>query len=128
MASIRLSEFDTWRPGYGLATVTIVRAGTDTLATVYSDEDLQNVAANPQTLLGNTVGETSYGKWSAPLYVGLAVELHIDTVDRTGVIRPAIDDLEGEDGSDLLVTVDGGSEAYSLAEHLGRRIDARDYG
>ncbi|UVC14704.1 hypothetical protein [Mesorhizobium onobrychidis] len=126
--AIRLSEFDTWRPGYGLATVTIVRAGTDVLATVYSDEDLQDEAANPQTLLGNTVGETSYGKWSAPLYVGLAVELHIDTVDRTGVIRPPLDTLDGEVGNGLLVTVDGGSEAYTLADHLGRRIDARDYG
>ncbi|MER8602790.1 hypothetical protein NKH48_03210 [Mesorhizobium sp. M1233] len=128
MASIRLSEFDTWRPGYGLATVTIVRAGTDNLALVYTDENLLNAAANPQTLIERIQNEISYGKWSAPLYVGQAVELQIDSVDQTGVIRPSLDTLEDEVGSDLLVTVPSGGAAHTLAEYLARRIDVRDYG
>ncbi|MER8967717.1 hypothetical protein NKI25_18680 [Mesorhizobium sp. M0808] len=128
MASIRLSEFDTWRPGYGLATVTIVRAGTDNLALVYTDENLLNAAANPQTLLEHIENNTSYGKWAAPLYVGQAVELQIDSVDQTGIINPAITSLAGEDGSLLVVTVPSGGDSHTLAEYLARRIDVRDYG
>ena len=47
MASIRIIEFDTWRPGYGLATVRVYQAGTSTLASLFNDEELTDPAANP---------------------------------------------------------------------------------
>lgn len=128
MPSTRLFDFDTWRPGYGLAIVSILRAGTDNLADVYTDENLTAAAANPQTLLQNVEGEVSYGKWSQPLYVGEAVELKIDSVDQTGVIRPPITTLDDQDASEAVVTVTGGSQAIALDDHLARRIDVRDFG
>lgn len=128
MPAIRLNDFDEWRPGYGLATVRILRAGTGTLASVYTDEALTAAASNPQILLEKTEDDISYGKWTVPLYVGEAVELEINSVDRTGVIRPGLITAEDLDVSLALVTPDGAEVAHTLAEHLTRRIDVRDYG
>ena len=36
----RISEFDTWKPGYGGAVVSVYVAGTSTLASIYTDENL----------------------------------------------------------------------------------------
>lgn len=128
MAVARIFQFDTWRAGYGLATVNIYQAGTSTLADVFSDEALTVAAANPQTLIERVEGGISYGKFQEPLYCGVPYELSINSVDTTGVSRPALTTLEGEDASESIVTVDGGSEAISLAEHLARQIDVRDFG
>jgi hypothetical protein len=128
MAVTRLAEFDTWREGYAGALVTIYRAGTSTLADVFLNEELTNAAENPITLVTLTLDERSYGKWPAPLYTEQAVELNIDSIDSTGIIRPALTTLDGEDASDALVTPDGASEAHTLAEHLARVIYAVDYG
>lgn len=128
MPAIRLADFDTWRPGYGLASVRIVRAGTDNLADVFTDEDLSVSAANPQTLLERTEDDVSYGKWATALYVGEAVQLQIDSIDQTGTIRPPLTALEGEDASEAVVTAEGGSESLPLSQHLARRIDVRDFG
>lgn len=128
MATIRVAEFDTWRPGYGLATVRVYQAGTSTLASLFNDEDLTDPAANPQTLIQTTSGGISYGKFQAPVYVGVPYELSINSVDRTGVSRPPLTTLEDEDASDATVRVTGGSADIALADHLSRRIDVRDYG
>lgn len=129
MPSILIDDFGTWRPGYGLSTVSIYIAGTNTLADVFTDEDLTLTASNPQTLAErvNTDG-ISYGRFQVPLYVGVPYELGINSVDRTGVRRPALTTLEGADASLALVTAADGSQANKLEDHLSRRIDVRDYG
>lgn len=129
MPSIRIAEFDTWRPGYGLATVRVRVAGTQTLATIYTDENLTTVAANPQTLRERIGADgVSYGRWQQPLYVGVPYELTINDVDVTGVIRPPLTTLEGADASAAVATPSGASISSTLAAHLSRRIDVRDFG
>src|SRR5689334_11479797 len=95
--SIRIIEFDTWRPGYGLATVSVLMAGTNTLADVFSDEALTIALDNPITLSEKTDNGISYGKFAIPVYVGVPYELKINSVDGTGVTRPPLTTLDGED-------------------------------
>lgn len=128
MPVIRIADFDTWRPGYGLAAVSVVLLNTDTLANVYTDEALTAAASNPQTLLERITDGISYGKWAEPLYTDQAVELQINSVDQTGSIRPALTTLDGESVSSSVAIVTGGSIAIDIADHLARRIDVRDYG
>lgn len=130
MPSTRIAEFDTWRPGYGLSTVSVFQAGTSILAAVFIDEALTVPALNPQTLLDRVDGASgiSYGRFSQPLYVGVPYELQINTVDRTGVTRPALTTLDAQDGSNATVQVTGGDENLALADILARSIDVRDYG
>lgn len=128
MSVARISLFDIWQPGYGLATVTIFRAGTSDLADVFLDEDLSIPASNPQTLLERVDGDISYGKFAAPLYTGQAYTVQIDSVDQTGVSRPPLTNLIGEDASSAVVTPEAANREHTLAEHLARRIDVRDFG
>jgi len=130
MAAIRLADFDTWRPGYGGAVVTIFVAGTTTLASVFTDEALTTPASNPITLANREDDGISYGKWplNGSLYVGQAVEMRIASNDQTGIVRPPIGDLTGEDASNMVVTATGGSEAVSLDDVVARTIHVEDYG
>lgn len=128
MPSIRISEFDTWRPGYGQATVRVLKAGTNILASIYTDESLTASASNPQTLNERIIDGVSYGRFAQSFYVGVAYQLEINSVDRTGSLRPPLSSLDDEDASNAVVTVDEGSEAITLADHLARRIDVRDFG
>lgn len=128
MAAIRISEFDTWRPGYGLATVTVLLAGTTDEADVFSDEDLSVAVDNPEVLTERILDGVSYGKYPAPRYVGVPYELQIDSVDHTGVQRLPLTSLDGEDASLAEVLVAGGEVSMALEDLLARRIDVRDYG
>lgn len=128
MAATRIADFDTWRPGYGLATVQIYRANSTVLADVFHDEACTVPAANPQTLQEKTVDGVSYGKFAQPLYVAQAYELKINSVDATGIERPSLTSLAEEDASLALVLPTGADQAGVLADHLARRIDVRDYG
>lgn len=128
MAVQRIAEFDTWREGYAGATVTIYRAGSSTLADLYANEALTTVVANPIILISLTKDERRYGKFAGPVYTEQAVELQIDGLDSTGVMRPPITDMETEDVSEAVAVPDGASEAHTIAEHLARVIDVRDYG
>lgn len=128
MPAIRVIDFDTWRPGYGLATVQVNKAGSNTAADIFTDESLTLTANNPQTLKEKTDNGISYGKFSQPIYVGVPYELVINTVDRTGVQRPALTTLDGQDASNSLVTVTGGNTAVAEADRWARKVDVRDYG
>jgi hypothetical protein len=128
MPSIRIADFDTWRPGYGLATVSAFLANTNVLAAIFTDEALTVPAGNPLTLIQETLGGISYGKFAQPLYVGAPYQLQINSVDTTGVIRPPLVTLDGQDAQDATVVVTGGTQANSLDDMLARRIDVRDYG
>ena len=94
--SVLIQEFDTWQQGYAFASVKINIAGTGTEAPVYTDQALTQPAGNPQTLLSKTdnQGET-YGKFAVPLYTGQPYSLGINSVDRTGIVVPAITTLVG---------------------------------
>lgn len=129
MPTIRVGEFDTWRPGYGDAEVRVLGAGTDTLASIFTDFLCTLPADNPQTLI-ERLGDDgiSYGRFLVPLYIQAPYELEINSVDRTGVISPSLTDLDGENADEAEVTVEGGTEAITLEDHLARRIDVRDYG
>jgi len=123
-----IPTFDTWQPGYGGAIVSVLIAGTDTLASVFADENLTVPAANPQTLASLVLNGIDYGKFSAPVYVGVAVTLHNGSIDETGVMRPPITSLTGVDMSLATVQVAGGTQDIELEDILARRVDVRDFG
>ena len=128
MSAVSIVEFDTWRPGYALASVAILQAGTDLLANVYSDEALTAPADNPQILLQQIVGGVSYGKFAFPLYTNQAYQLQINTVDYTGIVTPPLTTLQGVDASLATVIPTGGSVAGNLDDILGRTVNVRDFG
>lgn len=124
----RIGEFDTWRPGYGSATVIVYQAGTTTPSTLWANSDATVSASNPQTLMSQTVSGIAYGKFTAPVYVTGAYYLRINSADETGVSRPAITSLTGETADGALVTPTGGSVARTLAALMSEQIFARTYG
>lgn len=128
MPAILIEEFDIWQPKYGGATVTVYAAGTTTPLTVYSDEALTTSVDNPQTLLSITVNGITYGKFSAPRYVGAAYELDIDGTDQTGIQRPPLTSLSGENASDAVVTTTDGTRSRALDDRFDDVIHALDYG
>lgn len=128
MPALRIADFDTWRPGYGSNSVLVLKAGTEEPCPIFFDEGLTNPAPNPQNLLEKSEGGISYGKFVAPLYVGQAFFLRINSIDQTGVDRPTLTRLLGEDASGALVKVEGGARSAALASILGRITDVRDFG
>jgi hypothetical protein len=124
----RIREFDLWQPGYGNATVRVYVAGTTTLAAIYTDEALTAAADNPQTLEARDLDGISYGKFAAPLYTGQAYYLDIDSADQTGIQRPALTSISGENASTCLVTATGGAKARTLADRAADFIFVADYG
>ena len=128
MSAQRISEFDTWQPGYAGAIVTVYIAGTTTLASIYTNEALTVSAANPQTLSSTTINGDTYGKFAAPLYTSSSYYLDIDSTDQTGVMRAPITTLVGADASDATVIPSGATVATSLEDHFARIVWAEDYG
>ena len=126
--SSRVEFFDVWMAGYAGASVGIFVAGTETLASVYTDEALTVVAANPQTLLSMSSGGVSFGKFAAPLYIGVPYELVINSTDETGIIRPPLTTMEGADASKSTVTVAGGTQDRELEDMFADTIDVLDQG
>ncbi len=129
MPAHNIQEFELWQPGYAGALVTVYVAGTTTPASLFTDEALTVAAANPQTLESLTDGEgVTYGKFATPLYTSSPYYLDIDGTEQTGVQRPGLTALAGENGSGMLVTATGGSQANSLANIVNRVVYATDYG
>lgn len=128
MSGKRVGLFDTWVAGYPAASVAIYQAGTTTLASVYYDEDLSEAAPNPITLLSMSNGGVRYGKFSAPIYVGVPYEMTINSRDQTGVIRPGLTSLDDEDASDATVLATGANSTVTLAAWKARVIDVEDWG
>ncbi len=128
MPVTRLADFDTWRPGYAGATLTVYRAGSTTLADLFLNEAMTVPADNPQVLLTLVEDQQSYGKLRAPCYVAQAFTINIDNIDTTGTIRPPLTTLDNENADDAVVTPQGAIQATSLAIHLSRTIYAQDFG
>ncbi|MCH7910402.1 MAG: hypothetical protein IIB38_12385, partial [Candidatus Hydrogenedentes bacterium] len=128
MPTQRVGFFDILRPGYGGAVINIFLAGTTTDADVFTDEALTAAAANPQTLTTFVEDGITYGRWVTPLYTSQAVELLIDNADDTGIIRPPLLPLAGENASDALVTTTTSTESRALDNRFDDFIQALDYG
>lgn len=125
----RIAEFDLWRPGYGGAVVSVYLAGTTTLASIYTDEDLTVAADNPQTLSSRSDPDgTNSGKFAAPVYVGTSYYLSIDGIENTGIIRPGLSDLAGEDSSEAEITASGSGYALSLEDFAALSVNVAAYG
>jgi hypothetical protein len=129
MSAIRIADFDTWRSGYGLATVTVLVAGTSVSATIYTNVALTgSPAPNPQTLIEKTDGGISYGKFQVPLYIGEPYQLQINSVDETGIVYPPVTTLDQQDASDTTVVATGANQTIALDDYMARSIDVRNYG
>lgn len=124
----RIREFDIWQPKYGNAVVRVYVAGTTTLANLFTDEACTQAADNPQTLASQTVDGVIYGKFSQPLYTQQAYTLDINSADQTGVQRPPLTSIAGENASTCPVTATGGSVPRTLADRAADFIFANDYG
>lgn len=125
---MNISEFDLWRPGYAGAVVTVYIAGTTTKASLFTDEALSVAASNPQTLSTLTSNGVNYGKFVVPIYTGSAYYLDINTGDQTGIERPPLTTLAGQNASDAVVTPDGATVATALDVLFDRWVFAEDYG
>lgn len=128
MPTIRIREFDLWREGYAGAEVAIKLAGTSNDADVFLDADLTVAADNPQTLLSQEINERQYGKFAAPLYTAQSYYLDIDGLNSTGVERPPLQTLDGEDASEALVTSSIGTEEHTLEDIVARVVHVDDFG
>jgi hypothetical protein len=126
--SIRIMEFDTWRPGYAGASVTIYVAGTTTPADLFYAANLTSAAPNPITLLSKTVDDVEYGKFPQPLYIGSAYQVLIDGVELTGVQRLPIYELPGADVSESVATSDRGTVSRPIEDWLDDTIQAAAFG
>lgn len=124
-----ISYFDIWQPGYDGAMVTAYVAGTTNLALIFADEALTQPLANPQELDSRTdVNNSSYGKFKQSIYTAQPYYLTINTGDDTGVKRPPITSLTGQDASPMNVTVAGAAIAHTLAQIVARIVYAENYG
>lgn len=128
MPVIRITEFDTWRPGYANALVTAYRAGTSTKASIFADEALTVAADNPQYLLDREVSGVLYGKFAVPLYTEQAYYLDVDSSDQTGIARPGLTTLDAQDASNAVVTPTGATRSRQIDDLLGQTIWAADDG
>lgn len=125
----RVPEFDTWRPGYAGAMVEVIVAGTTDRATLYSDPLLGTIIDNPQTLLSQTdAAGVSYGRWATAVYVTEPYRLYIDTTEVTGVERPPLTDLDGQDLSLAAVSGRRGGYLVTVADFVDRVIAADLFG
>ncbi len=130
MANVtRISDFDTWRPGYPNAIVGVYVAGTSTLANIYSDFALTRQISNPIVLLSRTdANGTEYGKFPQPVYVDVSFSLLVNSSDNTGVSTPGISSLNGQDASGSVITTTRGSASLALKDILDGVVDIRAYG
>lgn len=124
----RISDFATLREGYSGATVTVYKANSTDLADLFQDIDCTIDAANPQVLSQTTLGDLSFGRFVNPIYTAESYYLSISDGTQTGTVRVPLFSLDGQDGSPLLVTPEGATQANTLASILGRRVFAEDYG
>ena len=124
-----VEEFDIWQEGYQGSTVSVYYAGTTTLMPIYSDPELTERISNPQILTSRTDSSgTSYGKFATNVYSPFAYELDIDSSQQTGVRYVPIYTLQGEDASDAVATVQGGTVSRSLRSRFADVIRLVDYG
>lgn len=125
----RIYEFDIWKPGYGGATISVFKAGTSDLANIYTNEALTVAADNPIVLSSMLAPDgTRYGKFTVPLYTSESYYMEINGIETTGIIRPAISSLDGENASSAVITPSGSSQETTLSEFASLQVFVSLYG
>lgn len=124
-----IAEFDTWQEGYANAVITIYRAGTTDLARVFVDENLSQRSPNPIVLLAQTDAlSRNFGRFPQSLYTPDAYILDIDGSAQTGVQRPPLSALAGEDASLATVAGRAGTAARTLRDRASDVLRVLDFG
>lgn len=126
--AIRIPDFDTYREGYGSATITVYKAGTTVVASLFADEAGTIPLANPQTLTTTTINNRTFGRWAQPVYVNESYYWDANAQQQSGAARIPLFTLDGANGNDLLVTAEGGTVARALSEHAGQFILVENFG
>ncbi len=126
--SIRIQEFDTWRPGYAGASVRVYQAGTTTNASLFYNPDLTGAAPNPITLETKTVDGVEFGRFAQPLYVGVPYQVLVDGVELTGIQRLPVYDLAGADVSESVATSARGTVSRTIEEWLDDVVHVAAFG
>lgn len=128
-AFIRVHEFDLWRPGYALASVEVLIAGTTNPATLYSDTDLSTALPNPQRLQAKQESDgTAYGRFAQPVYVGTNYHIRVSGIEQTGVEQLPLTTLAGATATTAVVTATGGAVSRTLAAHAANEVYVANYG
>ena len=125
----RIGEFDLWREGYAGLVVEILVAATTERAIIYSDPMLGVEIPNPQTLLSMTdAAGVRYGKWAGPVYTVSPYRLLVTNTDVTGIERPAITEMAGQDVSQAIVATRRGGYLTAVQDAFDHVIVASMYG
>jgi hypothetical protein len=121
-------EFDLWVEGYAGAEIRILVAGTTTLAPVFSDIQMTVAVANPVILDSKTdaAGRT-YGRFPSRYYTPVAYYVEKGS-DQSGIHRPPISTLAGENASFAFSTAGKGKQLRRLTDRFGDVINALDFG
>lgn len=130
MSGQRVFEFDTFREGYGGCEVTVLIAGTTTLADIFSDILCTVPLDNPQTLETRVLDDlhSPFGRWVQPIYTESGYELSISNGERTGLQIPPLTVLDGADASLAVVTPRHGEVEVPLTDWIERTIYVENYG
>jgi hypothetical protein len=126
--SIRVAEFDLWRPGYGGTAVEVLVAGTTTLAQLFAEPTLETPLPNPQTLNSRTEAGVTYGRFAVPVYTNSPYVLLVNTGERTGVERIPLYSLSGADASSATVRPGRSNVSRTLAAHLDAEVRVDNFG
>jgi hypothetical protein len=124
----RIAEFDTWREGYAARVVNVFIAGTTRRAPLFSDIGLTNEVPNPVTLAALEIDGRRYGKFATTIYTYVPYQLLVDDIDQTGVERPPISSLAGEDASLATVRAKRGGFDRTLRDWVDDQIWTEAYG
>ena len=125
----RIGDFDVWRPGYGGASVLVVRADTNEHALIYADPLLTVEVANPVVLLNLTDENGAHaGKWPQPIYTYVPYYLTINETAPTGVERPPLYDIDGQNISNAIAASTRGTRLRTIATILDDLIFAEAFG
>jgi hypothetical protein len=124
----RIIDFDSWREGFAGIEVAVLVAGGSTLAPVFHDEALTEVAGNPQILASLAIGGRTFGKFSRPLYTASPYYIDAGALNQSGVQRPGLTSLVGALATQALAVATGGAMSRTLADHLSQIIYAKNHG
>jgi len=125
----RIADFDFWKPGYGGAVVNIYAPGTNTLINIFLDEALTVPAENPQ-ILNALIGPdgTRFGKFARPVYTNQPYYYNIQGTEDSGIVRPSLSSLDGEDASTATITAEGSDFPVTLEKFAAMTVNVGMYG
>ena len=127
--TVAVKQFDLWRPGYGGASVTVVRPGTLLPLPIYYNHDgTGEQAPNPQILKSLTLDDVDYGRFNQPVYALEPYSLQISTGGGEAITRVPISTLVGEDANGALLSVPNTNFQRSLQSRAAYEINVLDHG